>query len=89
MARLTMQEWTHTEFYQQMIQEPLWLHCAFGSLKEGDIIPKNIKNLICSIVLKIFDKCPYYDTDYRNEWKTSEYIEIVKSALKATSKCIL
>jgi len=83
-----MQEWVQNDLYEQLLAMPLWLHSAFGHLKTGDVLSKDsvqIK-LIHYLVLKTMDKCPYYESEYRHNWSTKEYIELIKNALKVTEK---
>jgi len=83
-----MEEWVLNDLYEQLIQMPLWVQSAFGSLRTGDVLAKDDVRitLITHLVCKTMDKCPaqLYDTDYRHSWRIDPYIDCVKSAVEKT-----
>ena len=73
------------EMYEKLLKMPLWVWCAFGSLKDGDILCAGDMRvaLIKELVIEQMDKCPprFYDNDYRHNWKVGPYIPLIKQAV--------
>jgi len=84
---LTMEEWVMNDMYEGLLKMPLWVLCAFGSLKDGTRFrPGDVRlQLIHWLVVQSMDKCPpqFYDNDYRHDWKVAPYIPLVKQAVKS------
>ncbi len=82
-----MEEWVMNDMYEGLLKMPLWVLCAFGSLKDGDRFrPGDVRlQLIHWLVVQSMDKCPpqFYDNDYRHDWKVAPYIPLVKQAVKS------
>ena len=85
---LTMREWCSNKLYDDLIATPLWLHAAFGGLKEGDVLkPDDVRyKLMRCLMIETQAKCPaqYYDHDYKDDWRMRDTGDIIKSALKTT-----
>ena len=65
---------------------PLWTLSAFGFIKEGErLAPDDIRiKLMVYLIVKHMNKTPLqiYDVEYRHNWKTSEFVPVIKSAVK-------
>lgn len=92
MSVVTMKEWLQNELYTELIQMPLWTLSAFGDLKEGlRLDPDNPRyRLITYLVCNHIGKCPnhVYDTVYRNNWQTLDFVEPIKAALKRSEEIV-
>jgi len=80
---IKMEEWIQNDMYQKLIQMPLWVLSAFGSLEDGDVLRTGDVRLklISLLVLESMDKCPIHDNDYRHNWSVGSYISTVKQAV--------
>lgn len=78
------------DMYEGMIKMPLWVLCAFGSLKDGDrLCSGDVRlDLISYLILQSIHKCPgnLFDDDWRHTWKVAPFIPIVKQAVAISSK---
>jgi hypothetical protein len=84
-----MEEFVKNELYRELIQMPLWVTAAFSNQGRSEFYLDEIRiQLIVHLVVKVMDRCPsnYYDKDYRINWKTKDFIQVVKSAYQACLK---
>ena len=79
---VTHREWVENEIYQDLLQNPCWVYCAFESCKEGEILKKHHKDLIHQIVMKHIDKAPMYDSEFRTAWRVREFLPVIKASFK-------
>ncbi len=83
---MTMKEWLANEFYNELIQIPLWTLSAFGFLQEGDVLKSDDSRykLIIYLVMKHIHKVPaeFYETEFRHNWSVSDFIPCIKAAVK-------
>lgn len=84
-------EWVQNELYSELLAMPLWTLSAFGQIDPKTIIkPDDVKyKLIAHLVLKHMGRsdCPR-DSDYRHNWKVSEYTPMIKVAVVQCRKTI-
>ena len=78
-APLTMEEWTQNEVYQYFGRNPLE---ALTIHKNKDV------DALVKIVVMFMNGCPetIYDNDYRHDWKTKEYVDLLKTWVQQNVK---
>ena len=84
-----MDEFVKNELYRELMQMPLWVTAAFSNQGRSEFYLDEIRiQLIVHLVVKVMDRCPsnYYDKDYRINWKTKDFIQVVKGAYEACVK---
>jgi hypothetical protein len=84
-----MEEFVKNELYRELMQMPLWVTAAFSNQGRSEFYLDEIRiQLIVHLVVKVMDRCPsnYYDKDYRINWKTKDFIQVVKGAYQACVK---
>jgi hypothetical protein len=83
---LKMILWIQNKFYKELMAMPIWTLTVFGDLKDGDVLkPDDVRyKLITMLVSHHIKQAPLdiYDEEYSNTWKTSDYKDIVKRAVK-------
>lgn len=84
-----MEEWVHNDLYESLIQKPLWVCAAFGTLKEGEVIDAERSALMYGLILETMGTCPeeFYDTDYYNTWKLESFVSLFKGAVRTCRAC--
>ena len=79
MEAFTMADWVNNEVYQYFGRNPI---------TALDIYKQKNTDLLVEIVVKYMNACPskFYDRDYRHDWKTQEYVDILKIWIKNNIK---
>ncbi len=85
-AECDMHTWVANELYQELLQMPLWVQCAFGKKNEAggsEFVFEEIQyRLATYLILKTMDRCPSYNynTDYRHDWRMHMFIPLFRQA---------
>lgn len=92
MSFTPMSEFVKMNLYEELIKMPLWVVAAFSNNKGiCEFYLDEIRvQLIASLVIKVMDRCPLqlYNNDYRHNWRTQEYINLVKDAYTVCVKSV-
>lgn len=87
-----MSQFVKMNLYEELIKMPLWVVAAFSNKDIREFYLDEIRvQLIASLVIKVMDRCPIqlYNNDYRHNWKTQEYINLVKDAYTVCLKSLV